>query len=245
MPGPGKDLIEVDAYTAKVHVPLTGEPVMAADLENASQALANRAKNHETHGLWDTLKSALGSDKVYKLKAGGELFLTTATSVIRGTAAKIKGSFTVEAAMTFTGGIIASTVTSTFNSGVDILGALTASGGAAFPVGSVVQYGDKDIHVGDDAYSSRRAAAGPGSTTTVQLWKQDVWICPTLAAGHTWTLDHPPSSAIVMAIVLMPVVGAGALALADAGTFATIGTGFLNSAIVVFDGTKWRLAASS
>lgn len=66
-------VIESDSYSASVTAPNAGELVKAADVENAVQPVANRTKNHETHGFFDVVKRAAGNTLTYLLGSGGKL----------------------------------------------------------------------------------------------------------------------------------------------------------------------------
>jgi len=139
----------------------------------------------------------------------------------------------------FTNGLHVTAGQTNLDAAVDIDGALTAHGGAAFPAGSVVQFGDSDVHVGDDAYRSERVASGSAADLTISLWKADLWLAPVTAVNHVWTLAHPPGNAIVTATVYVTALGAGYYTLTDGGTVVTLGTGNYRSAILKFTGSAW------
>lgn len=93
---------ESDAYSASVTVPDPGDLVEAINLEAAVQPIANRTKNHEAHGLWDSVKSALGSALVYRLKSTGGIELLSAGNYILGTISELRGAWSVVASWSFT-----------------------------------------------------------------------------------------------------------------------------------------------
>lgn len=76
-------VVESDAYSANVVVPDPGELVKAADVENAVQPIANRTKNHELHGFFDTTKLAAGNGNVYKLGIAGRLDIAAGSQGIQ------------------------------------------------------------------------------------------------------------------------------------------------------------------
>lgn len=153
-------------------------------------------------------------------------------------------SFTNAAPVVFAHSLTASAGTTTLVA-LQVNGATTLSGGLALPSGSVAQVADKIVHVGTSGYEERRGTAGSASSVTINPWEQDLWVCPTLVAPCTWTLNHPPGNAVVETTVIFPSPSVGnTLALSDGGNIAVLGLGLYKSAVIIFDGTAWRVKAS-
>ncbi len=134
----------------------------------------------------------------------------------------------------------------------EVLNALTVGGNATFENLLTAEdqaiFGDVVTRVGDTAYESGRKGTGPNATTTVDVWKKDLWTV-TLTDDRVWTLSHPPNDEIVETTIYLKNPEAGfQLELGNVGAMSTFAelsndSGAMRSVIVRFDGDDWLLTA--